>query len=193
MIKYVPSMTSVVLEEIPDRVSLAVDISNCTGLCEGCHSPFLRKDIGEELTLDVVRALLDDNFGVNCFLLLGEGNDHTALINLAVDIRKAYPALEIALYSGRESVEDDIYRAFDYVKVGPYRPSCGPLNNPATNQRLYRVHYQLPAGNKSVYQTEPECLADSVFPTPGYTLEDLTPRFWHRGIDSVVNGTSELP
>lgn len=180
-------MTSVVLEEIPDRVSLAVDISNCTGLCEGCHSPFLRKDIGEKLTLDAVRALLDDNFGVNCFLLLGEGNDHTALINLAVDIRKAYPALELALYSGRESVEDEIYRVFDYVKVGPYRSSYGPLNNPATNQRLYRVHHQLPAGRKSVRPTEPEYLADSVFPTPGYTLEDLTPRFWHRGIDSVVN------
>lgn len=29
MIKYVPEMTSVVLEEIPDRVTLAVDISNC--------------------------------------------------------------------------------------------------------------------------------------------------------------------
>ena len=47
MIKYVPEMTSVVMEEIPDKVTLAVDISNCTGLCEGCHSPFLRKDVGE--------------------------------------------------------------------------------------------------------------------------------------------------
>ena len=44
-------MTSVVMEEIPDKVTLAVDISNCTGLCEGCHSPFLRTDIGLELTL----------------------------------------------------------------------------------------------------------------------------------------------
>ena len=43
-------MTSVVMEEIPDMVTLAVDISNCTGLCEGCHSPFLRKDVGVEVT-----------------------------------------------------------------------------------------------------------------------------------------------
>lgn len=168
-------MTSVVLEEIPDRVTLAVDISNCAGLCEGCHSPFLRKDIGEELTLDVVRALLDNNFGVNCFLLLGEGNDHGALMNLAVDIRKAYPSLALALYSGRESVEDDIYRVFDYVKVGPYRPSYGPLNNPATNQRLYRVHHRSPVSSAS------------------YTLEDLTPRFWHRGIDPEGKVETKLP
>ena len=35
MIKYVKEMTSVVMEEIPDRVTLAVDISNCRGNCEG--------------------------------------------------------------------------------------------------------------------------------------------------------------
>ena len=75
MIKYVPKMTSVVMEEIPDMVTLAVDISNCTGLCEGCHSPFLRKDVGVELTPAVIDKLLADNFGVNCFLFLGEGND----------------------------------------------------------------------------------------------------------------------
>ena len=74
MIKYVPGMTSVVIEEIPDRVSLAVDISNCQGNCVGCHSPFLREDIGEELTEDVVSSLVEANFGVNCFLFLGEGN-----------------------------------------------------------------------------------------------------------------------
>ena len=39
-------MTSVVMEEIPDRVTLAVDISNCRGQCVGCHSPFLKEDIG---------------------------------------------------------------------------------------------------------------------------------------------------
>ena len=58
MIKFVPEMTSVVLEEIPDRVTLAVDISNCQGSCVGCHSPFLRKDIGEELTEETVDALI---------------------------------------------------------------------------------------------------------------------------------------
>ena len=75
MLKYVPQMTSVVLEEIPDRVTLAVDISNCPGHCEGCHSPFLREDIGEPLTAAIIDTLVRDNFGVNCFLFLGEGRD----------------------------------------------------------------------------------------------------------------------
>ena len=83
MIKYVPQMTSVVIEEIPDRVTLAVDISNCQGNCVGCHSPFLKEDIGEELTNEIIDKLVADNFGVNCFLFLGEGNDPEALIALA--------------------------------------------------------------------------------------------------------------
>ena len=137
MLKYVPALTDVVLEEIPGRVSLAVEISNCRGRCPGCHSPFLQADIGEELTADVADALLAANYGVNCFLLLGEGNDREALFALARHLRAAWPALELAVYSGRPEVEPEFHTLFDYVKTGPYREECGPLNKRTTNQRLY--------------------------------------------------------
>ena len=136
MIKYVPEMTSVVMEEIPDRVTLAVDISNCRGECEGCHSPFLRKDIGEPLTEEVIGTLVKDNFGVDCFLFLGEGRDPETLVSLAAYVRSQ--GLAAALYSGRTELEPFIRDAFDYVKTGPYIPERGPLNDPHTNQRLYR-------------------------------------------------------
>lgn len=161
MIKYVPQMTSVVLEEIPDKLALALDISNCQGQCEGCHSPFLRDDVGEELTPAAIDKLFADNFGVNCFLLLGEGRDKAALESVARYVRKTHPSVSLALYSGRESVEDDLFSLFDYVKVGPYMPSKGPLNNRETNQRLYHV------------------MKDG-------TKEDITSSFWHRGIDPNV-------
>ena len=54
MIKYIPELTDIVLEEIPDKVTLAVEITNCQGSCPGCHSPFLKQDIGEELTPAIV-------------------------------------------------------------------------------------------------------------------------------------------
>ena len=150
MIKYVPELTDVVLEEIPDRVTLAVEISNCQGNCIGCHSPFLKKDLGKELTPEVIDALLKDNFGVNCFLLLGEGSDPEALRAVGSYLESAYPKLERALYSGREEVEDDLMSLFDYVKVGPYKKEFGPLNERTTNQRLY------------------------------YHREDITSRFWRK-------------
>ena len=198
MIKYVPKMTSVVLEEIPDRVSLAVDISNCRGNCVGCHSPFLKLDIGEELTTGIIDALIADNFGVNCFLFLGEGRDPEALLALARHIRGAHPAMEIALYSGREAVEAEIWDAFDYVKVGPYRPECGPLNERTTNQRLYRVHHEesgmpgagLRTGNAGIGSplwgaNRPFARRGEDVAVPGIPVgaEDITFRFWRKGID----------
>ena len=137
MIKYVPSLTDVVLEEIPHRVSLAVEISNCRGNCIGCHSPFLKKDLGDELTAEAVEKLLKTNFGVNCFLFLRKGNNPKTLKTIAYYLRSSHPELELALYSGRESVEDELFEIFDFVKVGPYIKEFGPLNEKTTNQRLY--------------------------------------------------------
>ncbi|MBQ5583101.1 MAG: anaerobic ribonucleoside-triphosphate reductase activating protein [Bacteroidales bacterium] len=150
MIKYLPRLTEIVLEEIPGKVTLAVEISNCQGSCIGCHSPFLRTNIGDELNFAVVKSLIDSNFGVNCFLFLGEGNDLEALLNLAREIRQSYHHLELAIYSGRTEVEDEFYEIFDYVKVGPYIEEFGPLNSPTTNQRLY------------------------------YKKQDITSRFWRK-------------
>lgn len=140
MIKYVPAMTSVVIEEIPDMLTLAVEISNCKGNCTGCHSPFLKRDIGEELTENTIDKMISENFGINCFLFLGEGKDPKTLIRLASHIRQKHH-LKVALYSGRENVEEEIWDNFDYVKIGPYIPEFGPLNKDTTNQRLYYVEH----------------------------------------------------
>lgn len=137
MLKYVPSLTDIVMEEIPRRVSLALEISNCQGCCVGCHSPFLKTDIGEELTPEIIDKLIADNFGVDCVLLLGEGKDPDAVRSIASYIRSAHPGIATAIYSGRTAVEDDFFDLFDYVKVGPYIAEFGPLNSPSTNQRLY--------------------------------------------------------
>ena len=59
MVKYLE--TAVTFEEIPDEVTLAINISNCQNHCEGCHSPWLREDVGEELTPEVLNGLIDKN------------------------------------------------------------------------------------------------------------------------------------
>ena len=137
MLKFIPELTDTVAEEIPDRVTLAVEITNCRGNCPGCHSPFLKQDIGEELTAAKIDKLIADNFGINCFLFLGEGRDSEALLKLAGHIKNAHPGIELAVYSGRDKVEDVYFDVFDFVKTGPYIESLGPLNSRTTNQRLY--------------------------------------------------------
>ena len=160
MIKYLPQMTSVVLEEIPGKVSLAVDVSNCPMRCPGCHSPYLQTNIGEELTTDIIDELIADNFGVNCFLFFGEGQDDSSFLDLAWHIRDNHPTVEVALYSGRPEVPNTYWRVFNYIKVGPYVEKLGPLNHRTTNQRLYKVE-----GHKRV---------------------DITHLIWERGVDPNV-------
>ena len=140
MIKYYPESVSVVFEEIPDYVTLAIEITNCPGTCEGCHSPWLREDIGEELTQEVLYKLIDENKGVNCICFMGEGKDPEALKKLAFSIRlrSDYP-YKVALYSGRNEVEEEYDNYFDFIKVGPYIPSRKGLNFKTTNQRLYEI------------------------------------------------------
>ena len=176
MIKYVPQLTSVVMEEIPDRVTLAVEISHCRGNCPGCHSPFLKEDIGEPLTPALIDALVRDNFGVDCFLFLGEGRDPETLCALAAHVRSL--GLAPAVYSGRPEVDELIWEAFDYVKVGPYVEALGPLNKPTTNQRLFRA---LRAVSDAREQGVPP--GAEVVVRGGRRFADITARFWHRGID----------
>ena len=172
MIKYVPQLTSVVMEEIPDRVTLAVEISHCRGNCPGCHSPFLKEDIGEELTAAVIDALVRDNFGVDCFLFLGEGRDPGALCALAAHVRTL--GLVPAVYSGRREVDDMLWEHFDYVKVGPYVEELGPLNKPTTNQRLYQA---VPEGVEAAPGT-------GISVHAGRRFADITARFWHGGLEA---------
>ena len=50
MLKYVN--TGIVFQEIPDEVTLAINISNCPCHCPGCHSHYLWEDIGLPLDTD---------------------------------------------------------------------------------------------------------------------------------------------
>ena len=130
----------VTFEEIPTEVTLSLSISNCQGKCPGCHSPELRCNVGEELTDGKLDELITENSGISCVLLLGEGNDEAGLRRVAERVRNHWK-LSVALYSGRDTIEEDLCKCFDYVKVGSYQEKFGPLNKVTTNQRLYRFSH----------------------------------------------------
>lgn len=139
MVKYDEKSTMVCSREIPDYISLGISITNCQGRCEGCHSPWLREDIGEELTPEKLEELIIANKGINCVVFMGEGSDHLGILKLAEFVREKFPELKIAVYSGRERVENDYFDVFDFVKIGPYIAKHGALDSRTTNQRLLEV------------------------------------------------------
>ena len=136
MIKYLETL--VAFAEIPDEITLCINITNCPCNCNGCHSSYLSKDIGEELNNDVLDKLISDNSGISCIAFMGGDSSPKEINNLAKYVKDKY-SISIAWYSGRQELSKDInLDNFDYIKLGPYIKELGPLTSKTTNQRLYQ-------------------------------------------------------
>ena len=170
MLKYVD--TKVTFSEVPNEISLCINISNCPCHCKGCHSPYLAKDIGipladwveystEEHSINTpIDKLIETNEGITCVCLMG-GDSDTELLNALASEIKAEHNIKVAWYSGRQELSKDInLENFNYIKLGPYIEELGPLNSKTTNQKFYQV-----------------CNMASVNEEPRYELIDITYKF----------------
>ena len=138
MLKYVDA--KVVFAEVPDEVTLAINISNCPCQCKGCHSSYLAQDIGEPLDLQHLTDLIDSNKGITCVCIMGGDANPSEVDDIAQDIKEYYPELKDGWYSGRQELSKDInLENFDFIKLGSYKGEFGPLNSRTTNQRFYKV------------------------------------------------------
>ena len=70
---------SITFQEVPNEVSLCLNITNCQGRCDRCHSPDLRLDVGEPLLRDIDGMLRRYGSLITCVCFLGEGNDYPSL------------------------------------------------------------------------------------------------------------------
>ena len=155
MLKY--ANTDVVFQEIPDEVTLAINITNCPCHCPGCHSKYLWEDTGLPLNTDALDDFIDQyGRNITCIAFMGGDCDPKGVNILAQYIHEEHPEFKVAWYSGRLRIPSFINKTdFDYIKVGPFIRHLGPLNKPTTNQRFYRT---LDNG----------------------TFEDITSRFWKK-------------
>ena len=160
MLKYVDTLVG--FAEIPDEITLCINISNCPCQCKGCHSSYLAQDIGERLRYDNLISLIHKNKGITCVAFMGGDADPLSVNAYASIIKEQFPNLKVAWYSGRQELSKDIELSnFDFIKIGPYIEELGPLNHKTTNQRMYKVAY-------NHYDDG----------TSGYELEDITHKFW---------------
>jgi len=160
MLKY--TTTQVAFREIPDEITLCINISGCPIHCPACHSKELWQDIGEELTRSTLLKLIEENKGITCVCFMGGDNDVPYLLELVWLIRDRYGEnLKIAWYSGRNKI---YCQGFDYVKIGPYIKEKGGLDNINTNQRLFKSNFE--DVNNNMYWT---------FEDITYKLQNSTP------------------
>jgi anaerobic ribonucleoside-triphosphate reductase activating protein len=138
MLKYVD--TKIVFQEIPNEITLAINISNCKCNCKGCHSSYLKEDIGTVLNLEVLEDLINKNKGITCVAFMGGDSEPIYVDACAKYTKIVNKDLKTAWYSGRESLHSHIDLAhFDFIKLGPYIAELGPLTSKNTNQRLYKI------------------------------------------------------
>lgn len=132
----------IVFQEIPDEVTLAINISNCPNRCRGCHSPYLMENKGRILSEGTIAKLLDHyQEAITCICFMGGDADPKEVERLAGFVkRKARNSVKTGWYSGRSTLpEKFMLDHFNYIKLGPYRENLGGLDNPGTNQRFYRI------------------------------------------------------
>lgn len=155
MLKYVN--TGIVFQEIPDEVTLSINISNCPCHCPGCHSQYLWQNIGKPLTpLTLDGFIREYGESITCVCFMGGDAEPDYVNTLARYLHREHPRLKVAWYSGRARVPSKVNKTdFDYIKVGPYIEHLGCLKDRTTNQRLYK---------RAV----------------GDDFQDITERFWKR-------------
>ncbi len=146
----------IVFAEIPDEVSLAINISNCPNRCEDCHSLWLWKDMGQELSENNLSLLVKEYIdSITCIVFMGGDNEPKSVNNLAKFVKNTFDK-KTAWYSGREKISEDIETInFDYIKVGAYIKERGALKDKTTNQHLYKLK-------------------------EGKIIEDITYKFWKK-------------
>ena len=154
--------TAITFSEVPDEVTLCINISNCPCHCQGCHSAYLAEDIGEELTFEVLDSLIKKNEGITCIAFMGGDAEPATVNDLALHVKESYPSIKTAWYSGRQELSKDIeIKNFNAIKLGPYIEELGPLNSTTTNQKFYEVLQVVDVEGKLYYG-----------------LNDITYKFW---------------
>lgn len=131
----------IVFAEVPDEVTLAVNLTRCPNRCPGCHSPHLCTDTGRVLDeVELSGLLASYGRSVTCVAFMGGDAEPLEVAALAGAVRRGWPRLRTAWYSGRAQLPEGLDPAvFDYIKLGPWIEACGPLSSPTTNQRFYRI------------------------------------------------------
>lgn len=124
--------------EVPNEISLTLGISACPHHCKGCSSPWLQECKGIPLTVEELERLIRKHQFVTCVTFLGGDSDLEYLKLLLFKCQNFNK--KTCLYSGATSIDESIYDYLDYLKLGPWVESLGPLSSPNTNQRFYKVN-----------------------------------------------------
>ena len=133
---------SIVFQEVPDEVTLAINISGCPHRCEGCHSKYLWEYEGNYIS-DDLDGLIEKYKGlITCVCFMG-GDQNLGDLNYCVRLVKNRN-LKVAIYTGLDNVMrlSTLIENSDYIKYGRYKENLGGLDSPKTNQKMIKFNHE---------------------------------------------------
>lgn len=155
----------VTFSEIPEEVTLCIELTNCKIHCDGCHSPHLWEDVGEVLTNEVLKSLIEQNDGITCVCFMGGDSNKEDVESLLWWI-KDNTKLKTGWYRGIDDLNSPtLFQFIDYYKIGSYKKELGGLDKKTTNQRMYKVTVDNSYNKKTLYK-----------------FKDITYKFWKHEI-----------
>lgn len=132
---------TIALQEVPDEISLAFNISGCTHRCPDCHSKYLWEYKGCYLGEDLLKVLSIYKDYISCVCFMGGDQNLEELYDLCEKVKSE--GLKVCVYSGANDIK--IFKGFihnsiiDYIKIGSYKQEYGGLDSTNTNQKMYKV------------------------------------------------------
>ena len=129
---------SIVFQEVPGEVTLALNISGCPHKCEGCHSKYLWEYEGHYVSDDLVELIEKYKGLITCVCFMGGDQNFPELIQCFQTIKSH--GLKTCLYSGLDELPNHMTPGlFDYIKLGHYDEKLGGLDKQTTNQIFWKL------------------------------------------------------
>ncbi len=133
---------SIVFQEVPDEVTLVINISGCPHKCEGCHSKYLWEYEGNYVSDDLEKLIKQYEGLITCVCFMGGDQNLGDLYRCIQQVKDN--GLKVAIYTGLDNVMllSTIIQKSDYIKYGHYDTNLGGLNNPKTNQKMIKFNHE---------------------------------------------------
>lgn len=137
---------SISLNEIPDKIAIAVEIGNCKQHCRGCHSPWLSIPLQHDSWMELETLMYDVHKkvkqGADAIVLMGgtaNGIKPDELVE-AINVLSCYAP--VGLYSGlpySANIHNYLreHAKLTWLKTGEFIEEKGGLDKKDTNQKFF--------------------------------------------------------
>lgn len=149
--KYPVHNMGITLNEVPNKVAVFIEFSNCTLRCKGCHSPHLQSDCFTGDTVDTKEILSYVNKQIdnlaNYIVLMGGDTNGIPKEDLYLLIDRLAEIAPVMLYSGSEDISILAETNLTLLKTGGYIEEFGGLLSPTTNQKVFKKESEFISNN----------------------------------------------